>query len=132
MAAIKTLTVHNPWAWAIIFGGKDTENRSWPTPYRGRLIIHAGQKTDRPAITWLNDHGIDVPVRALDRGVIIGMVDLVDCVQDSTSMWADHGAWHWVLKNPEPADFIVPTRGQLGVYPPPADWRDAFSSRQIT
>jgi ASCH domain len=36
------LTVRQPWAWAIIHGGKDVENRSWRTKYRGPLLIHAG------------------------------------------------------------------------------------------
>lgn len=31
---------------------------------------------------------------------IIGHVDLVDIVQDSDSMWAEKGCYHWILKNP--------------------------------
>ena len=39
---MKALTIRQPWAWAIIFDGKDVENRSWNTSYRGDLAIHAG------------------------------------------------------------------------------------------
>jgi hypothetical protein len=27
---VRVLTVRQPWAWAIIHGGKDAENRNWP------------------------------------------------------------------------------------------------------
>ena len=36
------LTIRQPWAWAIIYGGKDVENRSWLTKHRGPLLVHAG------------------------------------------------------------------------------------------
>ena len=39
---VRVLTVRQPWAWAIIQGGKDVENRSGPTKHRGPLLIHAG------------------------------------------------------------------------------------------
>ena len=35
-----------PWAWATIYGGKDVENRSWRTAYRGPLLIHASLHPD--------------------------------------------------------------------------------------
>lgn len=43
---IKALSVRQPWAWAIIHGGKDIENRSWQAVnhglnVRGRVAIHA-------------------------------------------------------------------------------------------
>jgi hypothetical protein len=30
------LSVRQPWAWLIVNGYKDVENRSWTTHYRGR------------------------------------------------------------------------------------------------
>ncbi len=38
---MKALTVRQPWAWALMEGGKDIENRKWATTYRGPLAIHA-------------------------------------------------------------------------------------------
>jgi ASCH domain len=32
------LSVRQPWAWAIVSGYKDVENRSWPTNYRGTYL----------------------------------------------------------------------------------------------
>jgi len=43
-AEYRVLSVHPAWAWAIIFAGKDVENRSWTTPYRGPILIHASSK----------------------------------------------------------------------------------------
>lgn len=37
---VKVLSVKNPFAYSIIYGGKDVENRTWNTDYRGRLYIH--------------------------------------------------------------------------------------------
>ena len=37
------LSVRQPWAWAIIHAGKDIENRSWATKFRGRVLIHASK-----------------------------------------------------------------------------------------
>ena len=43
---MKALSVRQPWAWAIIYAGKDVENRTWPTRYRGFVIVHASQRVD--------------------------------------------------------------------------------------
>ncbi len=42
----KAISVRQPWAEAIIRGGKNVENRSWMTKYRGLIAIHAGMATD--------------------------------------------------------------------------------------
>jgi hypothetical protein len=42
-----------PWAWAVAAGKKNIENRSWCTPYRGTVYIHASSKLDRGGIEWL-------------------------------------------------------------------------------
>lgn len=44
---IKALTIRQPWAHAIFHLGKDVENRSWRTRYRGPLLIHAGAHRER-------------------------------------------------------------------------------------
>lgn len=44
MTEMRILTVRQPWAWAIIHGGKDVENRvrNIAGDYRGPVAIHAG------------------------------------------------------------------------------------------
>lgn len=47
-AGTPALTIKQPWAALIIAGIKDVENRSWTTPHRGLLLIHAGITDDPP------------------------------------------------------------------------------------
>lgn len=42
MTDLRALTVRRPWCGLIAHHGKDVENRTWSTSYRGRLFIHAG------------------------------------------------------------------------------------------
>ena len=53
---VKVLSVKNPFAYWILQGGKDVENRTWTTDYRGRLYIHVSGDTlpfliDEPNLT---------------------------------------------------------------------------------
>ena len=40
---MKALSIRQPWAWLIIHAGKDVENRTWCTNYRGRFLVHAAK-----------------------------------------------------------------------------------------
>jgi len=115
---MKTLTVRNPWAAAIIHAGKNVENRSWTTSYRGPLLIHAGQREDPDGWTFLDTLGITLPVSSAPTGGIIGIVDLIDVVEDSSSPWAEPGQYHWILARPRPLDF-QPAKGRLGLWDHP-------------
>ena len=48
---------------------------------------------------------------------VIGCVDIVDCIQDSDSVWAEKGSYHWVLENAKmffnPIRFV---KGKLGFF----------------
>jgi hypothetical protein len=45
---MRAITVRQPWAWAIVHGGKDVENRTRNIAgsYRGPVAIHAGLRLD--------------------------------------------------------------------------------------
>ncbi len=45
---MKALTLTQPWAHLVAVGAKRVETRSWPTPYRGPLAIHAAQGWGEP------------------------------------------------------------------------------------
>ena len=84
---MKALTVQQPWAWAIVHGGKDVENRTQAWGYRGPLAIHAGARwSERGAESRLVSGAYGDAMRRdkpLDRmafafGALIGVVDLVD------------------------------------------------------
>jgi ASCH domain len=115
-ALMLALTVRQPWAWAIIHAGKDVENRSWPTSYRGPLAIHAATKTDPNGPGFLSSLGFDPADDDLTLGAVIGIVDLAAVVQNRISPWAFDGYWHWVLHNPRPLPKPVRYRGQPGLF----------------
>src|ERR1017187_9047245 len=48
-STIRTLSIRQPWAHAILHLGKDVENRSWSTPYRGSILIHASGRLESNA-----------------------------------------------------------------------------------
>lgn len=131
---MKCLTVRQPWAWAMFEAGKDVENRSWSTNYRGPLAIHVSKRLIN---TELNDavdfmRRMTMPTKNLlmtrkmlegQLGHIIGVVDLVDCLggcAESGSQWAIPGQYHWVLVNPRRAR-PVPIVGQLGLFECPVE-----------
>ena len=71
--ALRVLTVRQPWAWAIIHGGKDVENRVRSLgPYRGPVAIHAGLALDHE----YHAHLIGKAVGRLARSTRAGL-DLV-------------------------------------------------------
>jgi hypothetical protein len=144
--AVKALTVQQPWAWAIMHGGKVIENRTQNWTYRGPLAIHAGART--------SDRGFESPLvqqaatgrtgfGCWDSGIvtsrpwhtysaIIGVVDLVDVHPDSgccqpwgESAYVEYGGRerkqivHLVLENPRPLAEPFPCKGALGLWTPP-------------
>lgn len=124
---MKALAIRQPWAWCIIHGGKDIENRDWRTKYRGTVLVHASAGMTRKeyedaayaAKMAQFDNGETQHVPAfedLQRGGIIGQVDIVDCVEESTSPWF-FGKFGFVLQNAKPLPFR-PVKGALGFFAP--------------
>lgn len=119
---MKALTVRQPWAWAIVYAGKDIENRNWNTRYRGEIAIHAAKGLMREEYTesvdLLRRHykcRKEIPsYEAMIRGAIIGVAELVDCVTTSKSSWFE-GAYGFVLKNVLPITPII-CSGALGFW----------------
>lgn len=111
---MKVLTVKQPWAYLIIHGGKDIENRKWSTKFRGRILIHSSKADDKEYLDDFCQKDFGFSDKDLIRGAIIGSVEITDCVKESTSYWFI-GPIGWVLKNPKPEkiEFI---KGQLGLW----------------
>lgn len=78
---IRALTVRQPWAWAIVHGGKPVENRTRNIAggYRGPVAIHAGLVLDRAAIA---DPLITEAVGRLARAGLPGLARVVSRVGD--------------------------------------------------
>ena len=117
------LSIRQPWAWAIVHGGKRIENRSWRTSYRGPILIHAAAalpmrecREALAAIAEIEPALVDrwPGIAEVERGGIIGRAELVDCVAASTSPWFC-GPWGFVLDHVEPLPFRS-WRGSLGLF----------------
>ena len=111
---MKALSVRQPYSWAIIHGGKDVENRTWHSDFRGPVLIHAG-------LHW-HEVGPEALARKMRMAVpcdmplggIVGMVEIVDCVTRHPSRWFE-GPYGFVLRKPRALTF-TPCPGHLGFY----------------
>jgi hypothetical protein len=138
MSAMRVLTVRQPWAWAIIYGGKDVENRARNIAgsYRGPVAIHAGLGYDVTAYaseTWPAGVTRTAVAGKRVRGAVIGVVDLDDVHRAELpgasccgSRWAQDDAWHLMFANIRPLSTPVPARGRLGLWRPDADLSGAI------
>lgn len=116
------LSIRQPWAWLILHAGKDIENRTWPTRYRGHVLIHAAKGMTRAEYEDAEDPlwsrggpTIELPPFAdLQRGGIVGRARIVGCVTASDSSWFC-GPFGFVLTAVEPLPFH-PCRGALGFF----------------
>lgn len=116
--AVKALSVQQPWAWLIVNGYKDIENRTWPTHVRGWVLVHAGKNLDAEAMEdmkSLEAYGVGFGVpEILETGGILGAMYIEDCVREYDSEWFE-GPFGFRIKKAIPLPFI-PLRGQLGFF----------------
>lgn len=126
---MKAISIRQPWAWLIVNGFKNIENRTWQTKYRGPILIHAGLTVDREAETDFRvecrRRKIPFP-KELEKGGIVGRVEIVDCITHSHSRWFE-GPCGFILRRAKPLPFFA-CRGKLGIfevdYPEPLDEPD--------
>lgn len=96
---IKAISLWEPWASLIATGAKTIETRSWPTKYRGKLLICAAKKRDKDSLdlVYLGSFGVglsplvkdlkdNVPLLNPDRliknlnfGKAVAIVNLIAC-----------------------------------------------------
>lgn len=139
----KVLTVKQPWAYLICSGIKNIENRTWKCPqkYIGkRVLIHAGMNPDNIKYEIEGQASVkEIQMfsalgRAEDDGLfgaVIGSVEIVDCVINHPSIWAEKSEpgqddytnewlkpiYNWVLANPILFDKpILNVKGKLGFW----------------
>lgn len=123
----KALSVQQPFALLEVLGIKDVENRSWETSYRGRVYIHAcgTKKKSIYSLTESQQEIVsDIPLigtllkdTQMMYSAIIGHVDLVAITENSSSIWAIPGHYHWILANPVMFETpIVNVKGNLNLW----------------
>lgn len=124
---MKALTVRQPWAWAIFNAGKDVENRSWYTRFRGTVAVHAAQTLTRiqynSACKYIQTihGGWEIPpYEQLERGAVIGLVEIEDYVEHSESVWFE-GNYGLVLRGPQLLHEPIPCKGGRKLWNVPPD-----------
>ncbi|BCM88749.1 hypothetical protein IAD21_00591 [Abditibacteriota bacterium] len=114
-------SILQPWAYLVVNGYKEIENRSWPSRFKGRLLIHAGKGFDLDGWVSLtrSDYwrGICPKLPKLgdfDRGGIVGMTTMTGCVTESESPWF-MGEYGFTMKDATPLPFMA-LRGTRGFF----------------
>lgn len=114
---LKALSIKQPWAWLIVRGYKDIENRTWYTPIREEIFIHASKTFDQEGYDFVKlEHPEIIMPRPWEFafGGIVGQARLVACVKESNSPWF-FGPYGFVLRNAKELPFI-PYTGKLGFF----------------
>ncbi len=111
------LSIRQPWAWLIVNGYKNIENRTWSTGFRGTFLVHASKKIDDAGLAWvrLNCPSIVLPL-AFETGGIVGSAEIVGVVntQRAGGFWFT-GPYGFILRNAHPLPF-VPMLGSTGFF----------------
>lgn len=141
---MKSITIVQPFAELIASGAKRVENRTWPTTYRGPLVIHAGSRKKyggHPVERIAESYGI---TRPLDLGKVVAVCDLVACVhfkhgqftpKDALERYPQmlmdtsrtlinvhvEGPWCFLLANIRRLDEPIAWPGCMGLWDVPAD-----------
>lgn len=120
LLGLPALAIRQPYAWLVVNGIKDIENRSRRTHYRGRVLIHAGLNKDLLVSDVLSElstrAGVEIP-QILKTGGIIGVAEIVECERHHGSTWKDPLCWGWVLARARPLPFRR-CKGALGFFRP--------------
>ena len=141
---MKALTFTQPWASLVALGAKRIETRSWRTPYRGMLAIHAAKGFPK----WAQDTCLDspfdkelagdelptgailatcrlvacIPTRELQQNRVIEMDAAAQCenfyLSDLERAFGDYspGRWAWLLADVKRLKDPIPVKGALGLW----------------
>jgi hypothetical protein len=122
------LTIRQPGVEFILRYGKNVENRTWTTSYRGWLALHASQVAE-PLDEEIRE-AFEIPAD-LPLGAIVGVARLVEIhhcpAGRSCSPWARPGVYHWRISDPRPLPEPIPARGHLGLWELPSHARRAVN-----
>lgn len=130
---MKALTLTQPWASMVAIGVKTYETRSWSTPYRGPLAIHAAKGWPEEARRFAMMNGLVQTAvgngalgydRPIPLGYVIAVCELVDVqptggfapneTEASLGNW-DVGRFAWKLENVRQVPWVL-VRGMLGLW----------------
>jgi hypothetical protein len=107
---MNAISVQQPAAAAILEGQEPVKYLAWQTYHRGPLLIHAAKSVR-------GKKGADEPAPDSVSNAVIGVVDLVDCVQEERpGADPDEGAFYWVLINARVFGSPIPANGKVGLF----------------
>jgi hypothetical protein len=134
----KAISLKQPWAWLVVNGFKLIENRTWPTAFRGRVLIHASKQWDKDSFPIFGTvSGAFRLVRSelpypeqmpahwedYETGGIVGEVNITGCVEESDDPWF-FGPFGFVLKDARPLPFVAfPGKQQFFDVPENVRWQ---------
>lgn len=119
---VKALSIIEPYPSLILEGKKRIETRSYPTRYRGRILIHAS--ATRIPKEWRHLVPLVSDVRP---GYVLCYADIVDCVKMTEEFiqsvpdaerevgFYSPGRYAWILDNVEPVEPFQ-AKGHLGLW----------------
>jgi hypothetical protein len=130
----RVLTGLQPWWW-LLFHGKEIENRTWKTGYRGWVWLHASARRSpseyADAVLMIRERGLGIEMPPLDKlpvGVILGRAYISDCVPPETpdseirlrhpgidTRWHMKPQYGWILERITPLKTPIPHTGGLGL-----------------
>jgi hypothetical protein len=137
---MRALTLTQPWASLMALQAKRIETRSWKTPYRGELVIHAAKGFPGDAKDFCTSSGVRAvtgnmtPAQfPLSRGLCV--VRLIDCISTDDKCLGEYftvpnevwfgdystGRYAWVTEFVRPLHDERTVKGALGLW----EWPEA-------
>jgi hypothetical protein len=122
----RAIAIRQPFAWAVIHGGKDVENHNQRAAFQfkpaigERVLIHASEGMTAAeyenAAAFMASIGVRCPQReALQFGGVIGSAFVHDIVAFSDSLWFRKGATALAFSHARPQPFM-PVCGRSGLF----------------
>lgn len=119
---MRAITICQPYAALVMTPAKPVENRTWYTPYRGPLAIHAGKGRK-----WMSP-GDDQRYPNMAFGALVGIVTMIGCytMEELLQLRPDlatnehvNGPYCWLFERPQLFETPIPYKGQQGFFTVP-------------
>ena len=122
---MKVITLKQPWATLVAEGIKQYEFRSWPTKYRGEILIHAGSGVNKEYMARFKHLNLEYP-----KFKILAKVTITDCIMvnkeinkkinnENKLVYGDFDnrtGYAWKIEKPIKLNIDKEIKGQLGLW----------------
>ena len=116
---MKAISIKQPWAWLIVNGYKDCENRKWTPSCSGEILIQASKQFDKKGYDFVKKNmsyikNLPKPEHYLQGG-IVGKATITKATNIVTSRWHEKGCIGIYLTDAEELPFM-PCKGRLSIF----------------